>query len=51
MGSVLCFLGYLLLDFEATPFCADDVDFFSCDFCGSWSKLPVAVAGPAIAAG
>src|SRR5213592_3752754 len=29
MDSVLCFLGYLLLNFEAATFRAD-VDFFSC---------------------
>ena len=30
MESILCFLGYLLLNFEASTFRADDVDFFSC---------------------
>jgi len=32
MESVLCFLGYLLLNLEAAAFRADDVDFFS----GGW---------------
>ena len=29
MGSILCFLCYLLLSLEAGPFRADDADFFS----------------------
>jgi len=30
MESVLCFLGYLLLNLEAAAFRGDDADFFSC---------------------
>ena len=45
MGSVLCFLGYLLLDFEATLFRAADEDSISSVLCVSWAKLKGAVAG------
>src|SRR5439155_7932217 len=34
MGSILCFLRYLLLNLEAAPFRADDADYFFACFAG-----------------
>ncbi len=35
MESVLCFLGYLLLNLETATFRADEADCFPCISCGS----------------